>query len=500
MDTDQLIRKARQALTSKDLVKAEKEALKILEVSPYEDRAIHILALVTFKQGIYDLAVEWLEDAIYLRPWQPEYRADITKAYLAMKANYDRAIEHALYLVKIDPTPENFFICGLLHHVKGLYVDAVALFHQSVYGNAALFEDINTIYSSCDEYKRLAGPLHLFKHCPHEYIPVQENGVENIFYRRGLQLHESNRVQMANYLYDASIEINPRHLGALFRKGQVLLVLRMEKDAIGYFYKAAELDNKNPIFLAGILSCWCDLRNEMQVKYYLDVLLDWPERNQLMHIFILLSMIKSLGYINDRRAFKVLDISKSFLDFHQEADEENESQYDYFRSFLFRLGTLNHKIGDYHIAFKTLTRANNLKKARYDFKRESDYIEKIMENYSSLIIQEKRSNNKSEAPIFIIGLPRSGTTLVERIISSHTNVKAGGELEYIPIVVKIISRLQNKDYPDFNEDLNKDILNYASAQYIERLRLLSPEIHKVTDKNLNNYRYLGLINQLLPNS
>ena len=92
-------------------------------------------------------------------------------------------------------------------------------------------------------------------------------------------------------------------------------------------------------------------------------------------------------------------------------------------------------------------------------------------------------------------MPRSGTTLVEQILSSHPNVFGGDELNYIPDLVK---KYLKKDLNLFNTD--SEILRQISNEYIDRLKKLSSDSKKITDKLPMNFKWIGLIKIILPNS
>lgn len=93
-----------------------------------------------------------------------------------------------------------------------------------------------------------------------------------------------------------------------------------------------------------------------------------------------------------------------------------------------------------------------------------------------------------ETPVLIVGMPRSGTTLVEQILSSHPAVAAGGELNYWGDVGGAL----------LGEDESEEVARRLSADYLTLLRRISPDAARVTDKLPSNCERLGLIRQVLP--
>lgn len=107
-----------------------------------------------------------------------------------------------------------------------------------------------------------------------------------------------------------------------------------------------------------------------------------------------------------------------------------------------------------------------------------------------------------EAPIFIIGLPRTGTTLVDRILSSHSQVTAAGELNIFPGLIKEASGTQSNMVMD-DETLalaGKLNLNAIGHAYINDTKELGRGAARMTDKMPLNFFYAGLIHQALPNA
>ena len=122
-------------------------------------------------------------------------------------------------------------------------------------------------------------------------------------------------------------------------------------------------------------------------------------------------------------------------------------------------------------------------------------------NNEKNIDKNKNSSNLSKTPIFIVGMPRSGTTLVEQIISSHPDVFGGDELNELPTLIND-NLLKNKDedisIDNFIYDKNK--LLGVARKYIDYLKNLSNNSKKVTDKLPINFKWIGLIKMILPNS
>ncbi|MGN6370037.1 MAG: tetratricopeptide repeat-containing sulfotransferase family protein [Phycisphaerae bacterium] len=105
----------------------------------------------------------------------------------------------------------------------------------------------------------------------------------------------------------------------------------------------------------------------------------------------------------------------------------------------------------------------------------------------------------SERPVFIVGMPRSGTSLVEQILASHPNVHGAGELELAYEMLLSAIRLSQGQYPDCLESLSQSQINQLGEEYLWSLvHLAPPHATRVTNKMPLNFTHLGLIQMTLP--
>ncbi len=147
--------------------------------------------------------------------------------------------------------------------------------------------------------------------------------------------------------------------------------------------------------------------------------------------------------------------------------------------------------------------ANKYKReiTKYNFKIHKEHFDQIYEVFKNINFKDKKLNIKDNKKIiFLCGLPRTGSTLFENIIASHKEVYSGGELPYLNRLVKkyfannnelnkdkILSALQNKDIKFVNE-------------YFENISTHNFSEDSITDKQLDNFRWIGLIKLFFPNS
>mgnify|MGYP000291757847 CR=1 FL=1 len=148
--------------------------------------------------------------------------------------------------------------------------------------------------------------------------------------------------------------------------------------------------------------------------------------------------------------------------------------------------------------FKFLNKGNKLRKKElnYTFNKDKNLILKIKEAFKVSLHQVKKSPNKKSTlkPIFIVGMPRSGTSLVEQIISSHNKVYGAGELEFLGKIMA--SGL--KEFIDNKNSFTEKTIVSIREQYLNSLSSLSASESFITDKMPLNFRFVGFILSAFP--
>jgi Sulfotransferase family len=108
----------------------------------------------------------------------------------------------------------------------------------------------------------------------------------------------------------------------------------------------------------------------------------------------------------------------------------------------------------------------------------------------------------SSAPIFIIGMPRSGTTLIEQIMASHPHMFGAGELPNLSEIATAISPTNGPapPFPDVMFDVSPEHLRLLGSRYVAGIRRLAPTARHIIDKMPSNFLFAGFIHVLLPNA
>lgn len=171
-------------------------------------------------------------------------------------------------------------------------------------------------------------------------------------------------------------------------------------------------------------------------------------------------------------------------------------------ALLFALGRLRDREGDYAGAFQAFAAANQLRRRQVPFDSDAQraFIAAVVETFSEDFFRRAAGlANDSERPVFVLGMPRSGTTLVEQIIASHAEVRGAGELTFFPEQVPALVRRagQSSTYP---RGLGRrlEALAALAPRYLALLEALDPRARRVSDKMPYNFLYLGVIGALFP--
>lgn len=165
------------------------------------------------------------------------------------------------------------------------------------------------------------------------------------------------------------------------------------------------------------------------------------------------------------------------------------------RLFLhFAIGKLLDDLGEYREAMRHFDMANSIRHrdARFERAGLTEVIDRLIARFTSAFFEVNRGFGlMDETPLLIVGMPRSGTTLVEQVVSSHPSVAAGEELFFWS------NRASSRAVAEATA-LTPEAGRELAVEYISLLRRIGPSAVRVTDKQTFNFQQLGLIHLLLP--
>jgi tetratricopeptide (TPR) repeat protein len=288
-------------------------------------------------------------------------------------------------------------------------------------------------------------------------------------------------IKKAENYYKKSIKLDKNIAEPHNNLGSLYTSLNNYEQAIKYFEKAIEL---NPNFsfayfnLGSVFITTGELNN---AKKYLRKSIELNPDNFIAHR----TLSRIIKYTKEEKHFDQLNNLYNNI---------KSTNPDYKLNIGFALGKACEDLNDFDKSFFYYNESNALyrKKFKYSLNNEKKKFNEIKNIYNDKLFKKHKNlvNNTSD-PIFIVGMPRSGTTLIEQIISSHDDVFGAGEVDIIPQLIK-----KNFNNNKFDSSNFKKI----GDEYIEKIKSSSVNAKRTTDKLPINFLSIGFIKLILPNS
>ena len=287
-----------------------------------------------------------------------------------------------------------------------------------------------------------------------------------------------------------AIEINPRYPDYYIALGAVQRTMGDLDDSLNSLRAAVAMDSAHAMALNDMGVCLLVLGRFDEAESSFRRALDAEPRLAIAHE----NLARSRRFGDeDRKQIEFVEVLAS-------APNQTEEGQTHLH---FALGKMLDDIGEHQRAFGHFQTGNALehKRMRFDADAGRSFVERSRATFDAALVAEKSAfGNPSDTPVFIVGMLRSGTTLVEQILASHPAVQAGGELEYFrSLAGQLPERLGGGQlYPDCLKALDAGTVNAASTAYVERIQKHLGEAKRFTDKNPLNFEHLGLILLMFP--
>ena len=327
-------------------------------------------------------------------------------------------------------------------------------------------------------------------------------------------LEKCGRLQEAEHAYIRAVELRPAYAEAHCNLGVVRKKLgRLEEAEVGY-RKAIELQADMVQAHTNLGNVLIKLgRHEESEASYLHAI-DLEPSSAQGHYHLGLALTEMGRFSEAKTSYrKAISLQSHHAEAHRNlaAITKYGSRDDHFRQMQkiyndgnigedcrchvsFALAKASADFGDFKKAFCYFEEANSIRRGQvgHDQKRDAEYFAKLKGAYHRIAAHALQSANivSDVVPIFIVGMPRSGTTLVEQIICSHSEVMGAGELVFASQFGSQIALGQCQAD-------EAALLNFR-LKYLNALKKRSRGSRYVTDKMPHNFRFLGLIAAALP--
>lgn len=555
LSLDQAMTLASQHQAQGNLAQAEQLLRQILQAQPQHAYALHLLGVIAHQCGKPELAAELVGQAISCNDDVALFHANLGEMYRQL-GKPELAVAHGERAVALEPG------MAAAHSNLGIaffdlkdYDRAEARQRRALELDGHLASALNNMGSICRARKDLGGALNWYRKTI-EAHPAYIESLSNL----GAVLLEDDRPEEAVAPLEQALRINPDYAEALCNLGMVRNALEQQDAALPLFQRALQLRPGYAEAYVGLARFHYDKDNLEEAKRCARRAVELaPEKAQMYSQ--LGSIYAEMAYSHEaelmfRRALEIDpenndallglghlrmeggDLDQAEALFRQALALKQDNLPARFHlaqvkkakpgddnlaaleaaelaardpahalppkkkmTLHFALGKCYDDIRQYDQAFPHFLEGCRLKRATYDYDANavSLHFDSIIRTFDQAMLERLRgAGDASQVPIFVLGMPRSGTTLTEQIIASHPDVHGAGEL---PDLLAIAQRpLNSLGYPDNIRGIDRDGLTAWGADYVAGLRAHAPDAKRITDKMPANFFAMGLIHLMLPNA
>ena len=294
----------------------------------------------------------------------------------------------------------------------------------------------------------------------------------------------------AEILYKEIIRDDLKNIKALNNYANLKREFNQYKQAKELLLKAIKIESNNVYILLNLALCCQGIGEANEAKNYVLRVLDIEPKNTSAH-----KLLSTLTNYNDDK--------KHFEKMKELIDQEIFKQFSSTQKveLLFALSKAYEDMKDFQNSFNFLKEANSIEN-QSNFK-EKENIKKLFDNikklFNSININQSKFTNKNKY-IFICGMPRSGTTLVEQVIASHSLVAGAGEIHYLSEIINnsILDDQKFNKLKILDEMVKPN--NFIYEQYNNLIKLHNFKSEIITDKAPQNFLWIGFIKIFFPGS
>lgn len=544
--------------SSGDLVKSEKYFKKLITFKPRDTIAYNSLAMLFHSSGEFIDAENYYKQSLDIDSNQhailfnlgsvlqeqgkSSFAIEFYQKALVIKPDYAKALANLAYLFRING---DLVKAGEFYNKALIYAPDIADIHFNL--GLTLYElndyaiaenhfnkaiELNAEYT--DAYIALAG-LKLSVVGVGEALAIcksAENRIQNnhdLLSYMGYLYSESGEIAKAIDCLEKANKLEPFDIRTLHLLGNIYLGNDEMPTALKYANNAFEADpaNADVNHLLGKIhkrtgdydaalkyyqtALAADLKNETILADTADIYEirgEYAKALDLIKPFVaeldvspnLLTVYSALSRHFNTQS-DAIDLMERYVNNHdlQESIDVHKELGKHFD----KSGQYDSAIKHYHLFNDGLRLASKEWVKRYSSDNEIIEVEHWIKKYQKDFWRAvPASGNQSERPVFVIGMPRSGTSLTEQILSTHPDVCGAGELTIIPDIVRKLSEdSENKQrFPEFLNKISEDALEGSAIRYLDGLDKYTKTASRVIDKMPTNFWYLGLISVLFPKS
>lgn len=335
---------------------------------------------------------------------------------------------------------------------------------------------------------------------------------------------QQKRYQEALPLFEKALELNHNHADALNNLGETLIEMNRPQAALPYFERLALIRPNSPQPLRRVAETHYKLGNvDAAIQHFRRAITLDPDdkiarislgdayesagkfkQARMQYAAVLSRSLDSPIALARLLQLREGDVDAEWLAKARKLADSDTLHVDARIRLSVGLAHYFDRREAYDDAFRYLQLGNDQRRMQqpYDSDGFSEAVDALIEVFTPALFQSrtKESDTGSERPVFIVGMPRSGTTLTEQILASHHAVVPGGELSTMLNNVRQVGKLAGtgRPYPYGVPALGAAEMDELRTRYLARLDRLSTSAARVTDKLPFNFMHLGLIALLFP--
>lgn len=467
----------------------EAEAIyrRILSSEAQDADCLHLLGMIEQERGRSAIASDLIRRAIAIRPTEAAYHSNLGVVLQAQGKLEEAAasFEHALAL-KPDWADLHSNL-GNVFQTLGKLDQAAAKHEHAIH----LKPDFAEAWSNLGNVRQAQG---LFDEAVMHYrraLQLKPNYAD-AHNNLGNALSRLDRMDEAITHYERALALKPAWDYAHNNLANALLANDQTAEAWSHYRRALELNPDYATALNNVGNLYKELGQlDQALAHYSRAIEIQPDYAE--------------AHLN-RAETKRFRRGEPDLDSLETLAQRTDLAPDKLTYIYFALAKAMDDIGEYQRAFGYWQQGNRLKRRQinYDEKSTLEYFHRVASVFDrSLLERFQDAGDSSSAPIFVVGMPRSGSTLVEQILAGHPEIHAAGELTVLENMEwsgAFAAADPPQPYPESIPRLEKTSFQRLAAAYLARLPVPAAGKRRIVDKLPGNFLRIGLLRLLLPNA
>jgi tetratricopeptide (TPR) repeat protein len=515
------LEKADRQLQNSNLVGAEKSYQRILKQQPDQSEALQQLSIIKLQAGNFTAALHFMHKALNTAPDNPQLLKNIAGIYL-QQGNLESTSNYATKALDLDSeNVDALAIMGKVYYLQDQAEKAIELFGRvltlnpddvaahhdlakSVYSIGQYqsakehFQSVLSLDPDFDECRlNLANTLLKLKNytlAENHYQQLNRRQPRNPGVLLGLaEAYElGGKIEAAIDCYQTILQGDSKFIQARLNLGKIYLPINPELSH-HWFKSVLELDPKN-----AKAHYWHGVQLQ-SIGQFKQATTSFTQAIKLQPGFV-----EAWYRLSVNRNFKPDSQQIKTIEQHFESIARSQPESPDLIALGFTLGRIYEQLNDYDRAFTCFQKANRRKSRLYPFDKLAydSQIDDLTRCFDIDFFNQRSDwGSRSDLPVFIVGMPRSGTTLVEQILGAHPQAHAAGEL---PFMQQLATSLDSANpvpatsHAGRFSALDQKQADQLAHQYLLKLQALEPTAHRVLDKQPGNFSRVGIIFTLFP--